>query len=75
MGGEVSDWIWSAAMLLFGLYTFSVGTTVDTTKWSPSMQAYWWGFTHPFGPPAPPWWDDASRKEWFDRNGKPWGSS
>lgn len=66
-----TDWIWLAATMLTGLYGFVIGTTVDTRKWPRRRQAFWWGFTHPFGPPAP-WWNREHRDEWFQRNGNPW---
>lgn len=60
----MSDWIWLAAMLLFGLQMFIAGASVDTTRWRPSWQSFWWGLTHPFGPP-PPWWSHQRRAEYF----------
>lgn len=67
----MSDWIWLAAMLIFGLQMFIIGTSVDTTRWPQNLQAFWWGMTHPFGPP-PPWWSERRRQDWFNENGKPW---
>lgn len=36
-------------------------------------RAFWWGFTHPFGPPRP-WWNSFRRAHWFVENGHPWES-
>lgn len=33
--------------------------------------AFRWGFTHPFGPPAP-WWSRDRCDRWYEENGVPW---
>lgn len=63
--GTVNDWIWLAAMLLFGLQMFILGTSVNPEKFPQPIRSFWWGLTHPFGPPAP-WWSEQRRVEWLD---------